>query len=459
MCWHHLIVAAICLSPRTDAQLVQRSWDSVAKPADVGQPVVLERVIFRGDTLQFHYRAQGAALISATTFKLNTAATPKEIEFTPYQGANADRAYHGLYEFAEGQLRICYRGPGSTRPKDFSDQRDQKSNETTTYLLLKPSPTKSVADWIEVLKGRDRDARGEAFDALQKFGPKALPALPVLIDQLAAPDKSSRTGAALAIGAIGPKAIAAIPKLATALQDSDSYVRLFAAHALGHIGPGAKSAVPALLKQLRDEEGMVRSAVAGALGDIGQESATAVPALVAALRNEKEPCRFFGSLAFYGTPDVKRTIAKSLAQLGKDAVPALTDLLKHPSEEIRWCALYALGEVRTEAKSAAGAIAGLLRNDPSDRVASLAVYSVIEVDPEPERAIPLLVEALKSKSSSVRFAAADLVGKYGPKAWAASPLLVDLYKANDIHIGGSLWVIGESLKRIDPDSARTLGIK
>jgi hypothetical protein len=43
-----------------------------------------------------------------------------------------------LYEFKDGKLRVCYRGPGSTRPKDFDDMAD--GNMATTFFVLKLKP-------------------------------------------------------------------------------------------------------------------------------------------------------------------------------------------------------------------------------------------------------------------------------------------------------------------------------
>ena len=73
-------------------------------------------------------------------FKLDPEASPKEIDFTPTDkdNPNKGKAYLGLYEVTAGRLRICYRGPGSTRPKDFNDK--SAGNEVTTFVVLKLSP-------------------------------------------------------------------------------------------------------------------------------------------------------------------------------------------------------------------------------------------------------------------------------------------------------------------------------
>jgi HEAT repeat protein len=317
---------------------------------------------------------------------------------------------------------------------------------------------KSVAELIEILKLGDNEVRTDACRALVAFGPKARPALPALIEALEDRDQDIRGSAAHAIGAIGPRAAAAVPKLIKALRDDDASVRGWAAHSLGKIGPKARSAVPSLIELLKDKEPGVRADAASALGDIGWKSAVVVPALAAALKHEATPCRYYGSMAFYAGPDVKRVIARSLSRFGQRAVPVLTNLLEHPSKEVRWCALYALGEMGWAAKGVADAVGKRLQ-DKEEVICKQAVRTLVLVEPVPERLIGPLMKALKSKRGGVRYAAAESLGELGPKARAAVPLLVRVYEANDIEIGGAHWVVGLALKRIDPEAARRAGVE
>jgi uncharacterized protein (TIGR03067 family) len=126
--------------PTGDARLVQGSWDwdPAVKQSDAKPQVLLEGVVVKGDTLTFHYLSAGERSTCAVTFKLNPDASPKEIDFTPTEGANKDKTYLGLYELKAGQLRICYRGPGSTRPKNFDDK--SAGNDATVFIVLKPTP-------------------------------------------------------------------------------------------------------------------------------------------------------------------------------------------------------------------------------------------------------------------------------------------------------------------------------
>ncbi len=127
--------------PKSDSQLLQGSWDwdpAVEQP-DAVPPILLERIVIKGNTLTFHYSLEGKKTPCTTEFKLDPKASPKEIDFTT-TGWGKDQTYRGLYEVKDGQLKICYRGPGCTRPKNFDDKREPNSTFTTVFIVLKPTP-------------------------------------------------------------------------------------------------------------------------------------------------------------------------------------------------------------------------------------------------------------------------------------------------------------------------------
>ena len=96
------------------------------------------KAVFKGDKLTLYSELAGKNNEIECTFKLDATVTPKRIDFAPVTGANKGQTYSGLYEFKGGELRICYRGPRSTRPKDFNDEGDGKF--ATTFLVLKRKP-------------------------------------------------------------------------------------------------------------------------------------------------------------------------------------------------------------------------------------------------------------------------------------------------------------------------------
>lgn len=128
--------------PKDDSLLVQGSWewDPAAKQSDAKPVVLLEQIVIKDDSLTFHYITGGKKFNTATKFKLDAIAAPKEIDFTPTdkENANTGKPYLGLYEIKAGRLMICYRGPGSSRPKSFLDMSD--GTDVTTFIVLKPSP-------------------------------------------------------------------------------------------------------------------------------------------------------------------------------------------------------------------------------------------------------------------------------------------------------------------------------
>lgn len=128
--------------PKEDAQLLQGSWDwdPAVKQSDAKPVVLLERIVIKGDTLSFHYSLDGKKFVTTTEFKIDPTKSPKQINFTPTDKDNAGKGltYFGLYEIKAGQLKICYRGPESTRPKSFDDKAD--GTNLTTFITLKVSP-------------------------------------------------------------------------------------------------------------------------------------------------------------------------------------------------------------------------------------------------------------------------------------------------------------------------------
>ena len=110
-------------------------WDSAEKQSDAVPRILVERVVIKGDTLTIHYIFGDQRFTSASKFTLDATATPPTMDFTPIEGTNKGKTYLCRYEIRDGKLKICYRGPGSTRPKDFSDKN--AGNDGTTFLHLK----------------------------------------------------------------------------------------------------------------------------------------------------------------------------------------------------------------------------------------------------------------------------------------------------------------------------------
>lgn len=127
---------------KEDLKLLQGiwDWDPAAKQSEAEPVVLVERVVIKGDTLTIHYSLDGKKFGTPTEFKIDATASPKQINFAATDKDNAGRGltHFGLYELKGGQLKICYRGPGSSRPKSFDDKAD--GNNGTSFLTLKARP-------------------------------------------------------------------------------------------------------------------------------------------------------------------------------------------------------------------------------------------------------------------------------------------------------------------------------
>ena len=123
-----------------DQKAIQGSWDVVEQLPDAVPNVKYQSLVFKDGKLTFHAALGEQKTTVSCEFKLDPAKTPKHIDFTVTEREKKGNTYSGLYEFKDGQLKICYRGPGSTRPKDFSDKQDGTIG--TVFLVLKPSPKK-----------------------------------------------------------------------------------------------------------------------------------------------------------------------------------------------------------------------------------------------------------------------------------------------------------------------------
>ena len=166
-----------------------------------------------------------------------------------------------------------------------------------------------------------------------------------LAKQLKDKDSDMRRQAAKELASAGADAKPALPMLIAALKDSDLYVRRFSAQAIGAIGPDAKSALPALEKIIKDskEKREVQEAAVTAVGHLGTGGVELLSKVV------KDPKY---------DPLLRRAAAGGLGSMGpdaKDAVPALTDVLKGVAPKGK--KMDKDGDVRLEAAAALGEIA------------------------------------------------------------------------------------------------------
>jgi HEAT repeat protein len=219
--------------------------------------------------------------------------------------------------------------------------------------------------------------RPGVIQALGRFGPKAEPAVPKLMEALASPDGRVRELAANALRQIGTEAV---PFLEKALARADSHVRQTAAAILADIGPAAKSAIPALTEALQDPDLPVRVQVARALWEVDRDADKVIPILLEALKTNEVILR-----------RASAQLLTAIGQLPEGTVPALRAILNDPEPMVRVDAAVCLCDLPGYRKEAVPVLRSVLKNRA---LRAQAVDALSKAGPEAKEAVPALLEQL-----------------------------------------------------------------
>jgi HEAT repeat protein len=130
-------------------------------------------------------------------------------------------------------------------------------------------------------------------------------------------------------------------------------------------------------------------------------------------------------------------------------VPALVKALKYDEARVRIDAAEDLGLIGPKAADAVPALLKIAERDADPLVRIAAAKAVAGIDPKNETALPLLIEALKDKTSKVRKRAAESLGELGPGAKSAVSALVKAVKDSEPNVS---WAAVDALGQIGPDA-------
>ncbi len=306
-------------------------------------------------------------------------------------------------------------GPPATEavPALISTLKNRNANVTVTAATalgqIGQGGKEVVLALIVVLNDQDGFVRKSAAEALGKFGLEAEEAVPALIAALGDPDPTVSREAADALGKLGPPASKAVPALITALMNPHPLVRESAIRALGMIGAAGTKAVPDLINALRDTDVGVRESAADTLGNLGELAGDAVPALVNLFEDAKVRSRAEAAL-------------QSIGPARPSALPDLVAALSNPNPGVRSGAAGAIGNVVSpSAESIAALIIAL--GDKDRDVCSKAEAALIKIGSPAE---PLLVGTLGNADQTIHVSSIRILGKLGPTAIKALPVLLDL---------------------------------
>ena len=259
-----------------------------------------------------------------------------------------------------------------------------------------------------------------------------------------------REAAAVTLGEIGAAAKDAVPALVQQLDDERSGdVRVAAAAALWKITKHP-DAVPSLLTALGDSERIVRVKALDALREIGLEAPAVGPALLPMLEESDLGLRAGAAAALWATTRDTRAVDTLVAMLESDSPGR-----GHARKPLRSVG-FPGGQPATEA---------VARDAFSPN--SITRWSVgntlIEIDPDASRTVPLLLQSLRENDGRGCGEAGDVLARFGS---TVVPQLRDLFGSEDEHARdlafSALWIIGtpavetlaEALRHRNPEVRR-----
>jgi len=184
-----------------------------------------------------------------------------------------------------------------------------------------------------------------AFTALAAMGPDAVPGLVEIYRQ----GDRRHWWVAKAFMKQGPKAVAAVPALLEELGSDKPRRAALAAMVLGCIGEGAKEAVPRLAELIQDEDPHLRLRAAEALWKLDRRTNAVLAVMVAELDHwAKEPNALIGVAEDANGQSRQQVAAAVLGEMGpaaKEAIPRLQLLRRSAFEEQRNAAVNALHKI------------------------------------------------------------------------------------------------------------------
>jgi HEAT repeat protein len=268
-------------------------------------------------------------------------------------------------------------GPAVLRALDDDDTAVREA-ALDALAGIGPAAKDAVPMLVRALADKDIHYRDRAIRALDAIGAGDDTIVVALAGALIDPNPRRRSVAAVhSLQRLGPAAKAAVPVLKKALAATDSGQRIQVAHLLRYLGPDA---APVLMGLWKDSDPNVRREAYESLSAMGPHAKAVIPALTKAVRDR----------------DSALQAIRVLGAIGPDGLPTLTEILKGADREAAVHAANALGRMRAGAEDAIPALAEALKNRV---VAGAAGDALRDIGPT---AVPALIEAIKDKTALTR---------------------------------------------------------
>lgn len=314
---------------------------------------------------------------------------------------------------------------------------------------LGPSAGSAVPFLGEMMEEQSADVGREIISALVAIGPDSAV---MLQNGLKARDYAIRMDSVEALGELGVVSPDIVSSLIEAVFDENWRVREASIQVLGRMGMEAEAAVPALVRALRDEEWRVRHAAVVSLESIDKGTDTVINALREVLYgDEKADVRSTAAIALARSmgasgldillaavrcddPDTRASAASGLgeATLDLDAtVPALVEAMRDPERTVRMSSASAL-------KRRGSVVTPYLEPALTDGCADVRKRTVQLLGDMGEDAMPLLATALRDEDRTIRWLAAQALGRLASRE--SIPYLADSLNDEEVSVRQmALW--------------------
>lgn len=306
-----------------------------------------------------------------------------------------------------------------------------------------PEAQIAIPGLLKAVKDNDALTRRTATEALTKIGPPAKADLTALAAALKDNNLEVQRYAAGAVGELGADASAVVPELLELAGTGDALLKQHVLRSLGKAGSGARDKVtPVLSEALKDSDKSVRVAAAEALNSLSTGQSSDLPIFAALLKNQQDA-------------EIRVQGARGLAKLGREAKPALADLLaagKDSDKMVRKAAIEALIAFGPEARNAVPVYTEALKDSDKD-LRKAALQALAKMGAESKNAVPAIRDLLKEPE--YRKEALATIGKLGGVAKDAVPAIGDLLKDKDISKDEKLEMM-TTLAGMGPDAAKAV---
>lgn len=187
------------------------------------------------------------------------------------------------------------------------------------------------------------------------------------------------------IAEMGAAAKELLPGVIAALDSKVLNVRIAALNALVAMGDHAEPAIPKLVKLLKDKKYGIVYLALRVLGSIGPGARQVVPEMMAVAKRKYKPV-------------IRMNAIKNMGRIGslpKSIIQELIGILRSQDTDLYAVACEALGVNGVAASNAVPVIADIVRNSTSSYIRSIAMIALGRIGPSAKSALPLLMREEK----------------------------------------------------------------